>query len=116
MSPAVPAGQAAGMDPTISADHTAFRAAVDDVRLAADRLRAERARASDRVEGLLGAGWRGVAATAYAEGWAAWTEASGRVLAALEEMAALLAAVDADLAATDGSAAGSIARLAARLG
>lgn len=48
----------------------------------------ERLRAS--AQDLLGDGWRGPAAAAFAQGWSEWSEAAQLVLAALEEMARAL--------------------------
>jgi WXG100 family type VII secretion target len=116
VSAAVGAGHPVGMDGTISADHAAFRAAVGDLRRAADQLRDDRARVAGRADDLLGGGWRGVAASAWADGWADWTAAAARVLAALEAMGSLLEAAHEDLERADAAAAGSLGGLARRLG
>ena len=100
----------------ITLDHTAFRAAVADVHAAADRLRDDRDRVAQEVDGLLDGGWSGAAATAYADGWDDWKQAAARVLAGLDTMGALLKAAHADLARSDVSSGASIAQLAARLG
>ncbi|GAW49852.1 MULTISPECIES: WXG100 family type VII secretion target [unclassified Nocardioides] len=100
----------------ITLDHTAFRAAVADVHAAADRLRDDRERVAQEVDGLLDTGWRGAAATAYAAGWDDWKQAAARVLAGLDTMGRLLDAAHADLAQSDTSSADSLARLTARLG
>ncbi|GAB3199826.1 hypothetical protein GCM10027062_17560 [Nocardioides hungaricus] len=100
---------------TLSADHAAFRIAVADLSEAAERLRADRDRASRSVDGLLGS-WRGTAASAYAEGWTEWCRGADRVLDGLSTMSRLLAAVDTDLTDTDGTSGDALARLAGRLG
>lgn len=100
----------------ISASHHAFRSTVGELGSAAARLRADRDRAVRQVEALLESGWGGPAATAYAAGWEEWTAGAGRVLEGLLAMQGLLEAAGADLTATDAGAAGSLARLAARLG
>ena len=99
----------------ITLDHTAFRAAVADVRAAADRLRDDRDRVAREVDGLLDGGWSGAAATAYAAGWDDWRQAAARVLAGLDTMGRLLEAAHADLARSDVSSSDSVARLTARL-
>ena len=99
----------------ITADHAAFRATVTDLERAATRLHAERDRAARSVEELLGT-WSGTVATAYAQGWDAWRAGSDQVLAALEAMARLLAAADADLGGSDQAAGSALDRLAGRLG
>ena len=100
----------------ITLDHTAFRAAVADVRTAADRLRDDRDRVAREVDDLLDGGWSGPAATAYAEGWADWKDGAARVLAGLDAMGRLLEAAHADLLESDGSSGGALARLTTRLG
>lgn len=99
----------------LTADHTAFRATVADLRAAADRLAGDRDRAARAVDTLLGT-WSGTVATAYAEGWDHWCAGAARVLAGLTTMAGLLDAVDVDLAATDVASGSDLARLTARLG
>ena len=100
----------------ITLDHTAFRAAVADVHAAADRLRDDRDRVAQEVDGLLDGGWSGAAATAYADGWDDWKQAAARVLAGLDTMGQLLEAAHVDLARSDVSSGDSIAQLAERLG
>ena len=100
---------------TLTADHTAFRSAVADLRAAADRLRSDRDRAARSVDSLLGT-WTGTVAASYAEGWDAWCAGAGRVLDGLTTMAALLEATDADLAATDAVTGADLGRLTTRLG
>lgn len=43
-------------------------------------------RLSGAVEDLLGSGWRGTAASAFATEWDAWHSAAGRVVAALARL------------------------------
>ncbi|MDF1604056.1 WXG100 family type VII secretion target [Nocardioides sp. YIM 152315] len=100
----------------ITASHDAFLTAFAGVDAAAGRLRCDRDRVSHRVETLLDGGWRGTAATAYAEGWSGWRDGADQVLAALEAMTSLLRAADADLVETDDDSGSSIALIAARLG
>lgn len=100
----------------ISLDRTAFRAAVADVRAAAERLRDDRDRVAREVDGLLDGGWSGAAASAYAEGWADWKRAADTVLHGLAAMGGLLDAAHADLTRGDVSSGDSLTRLTARLG
>jgi WXG100 family type VII secretion target len=100
----------------LAADHAAFRATVGDLRHAAELLRHQRDRAAREVEGLLGSGWRGTAATSYAEAWADWRHAADDVLAGLAAMASLLEAADARLADRDVAAGATLEHLRGRLG
>lgn len=104
------------MSSSITADHPAFRAAVADVRRAADLVRADRLRATARVDVLLDRGWQGAAAASYAVGWAEWTRAADAVQHGLATMGDLLEAVDRDLVRTDAAAGGGLATLRARSG
>ena len=100
----------------LAADHTAFRATVADLRQAAELLRHHRDRAAREVEDLLGSGWRGRAATSYAEAWSDWRRAADDVLARLVAMATLLEAADARLVGSDVAGATALGRIHARLG
>ncbi|MFC7492818.1 MULTISPECIES: WXG100 family type VII secretion target [unclassified Nocardioides] len=100
----------------ITASHDTFLATCAGVDATAGRLRTDRDRVHHRVETLLDGGWRGTAASAYAEGWATWREGADQVLAALETMSALLRAADVDLVETDQKAESSVTLLASRLG
>lgn len=101
---------------TITADHMAFRETVADVRRAAEQLRSDRDRVARRVDALLDGGWRGAAATSYAEAWTDWTRAADTVLDGLAAMGDLLQAVDASLRRTDVTCGADLGRLTARLG
>jgi uncharacterized protein YukE len=100
---------------TLTADHTAFRAAVTDLRTAAARLSADRYRAAGSVDALLGT-WSGTVATSYAAGWDDWCSGAARVLDGLTAMAGLLEAADADLMSVDVVVGSDLGRLTARLG
>ncbi len=104
------------MTSSITADHLVFRAAVADVRRAADLIRADRLRVAARVDALLDRGWQGAAAASYAAGWAEWTRAADAVQHGLATMGDLLEAVDRDLVRTDTAAGDGLATLRARLG
>lgn len=104
------------MSSSITADHLAFRAAVADVRRAADLVRADRLRVTARVDALLDRGWQGAAAASYAAGWTEWIHAADAVQHGLATMGDLLEAADRDLVRTDAAAGDGLATLRARLG
>ena len=58
---------------------------------AADDLRGELGAVEARVEDVLAAGWRGLAASGFARDWEQWTGGARAVLAALASMAELAA-------------------------
>lgn len=103
------------LDMTINAQHEAFATTLADVRTGADRLDRRRARVTRQVDGLLGGGWRGDAADAFAEGWADWTRSCSGVLAGLDAMGRLLEAVHEDLVAQDTSSALALDRVSQRI-
>ena len=96
-------------------DHPAFTAAVGDVRAGADTLHEARRHLAREVDGLLDAGWKGVAADAFAEGWADWQQAAGDALAGLVAMGQHLDAVHADLATRDADSGAALGRVAQRI-
>lgn len=100
----------------ISARHEEFDSAVAQVDAAAERLRTHHDRVARQVETLLDGGWRGTAASAYAEGWDVWRSGAQQVLDGLVAMGRLLDAADARFVGSDDTAEASVARLAARLG
>ncbi len=91
-----------------------FHASVAEVRRAAASLSDARARASGEVDLLLD-GWRGAAATEFAEAWSTWLRASGDVASSLTGLADSLAMFQTDLADRDACAASSLAVLEGRL-
>lgn len=103
------------MNGTITADHPTFVAVVADLRAAADELRAERDRITREVDDLLGTGWSGAAATAFAEGWSDWRRAAATVLDGLVAMGNLVEAAHADLVRSDLSSQADLDRVAARI-
>src|SRR5262245_46114610 len=86
---------------SITLDHPTFRAAVAELRLAADRLHDDRDRVSRQVDDLLDRTWCGAAASAYAEAWADWNCAAETVVRGLTAMGDLLEAAHADLLGSD---------------
>ena len=100
---------------TIEVDHQGFTTAVADVRAAADTFDAARRRISHEVDALLDAGWTGVAAGAFAEGWADWQRAAGDVLDGLVTMGRLLDAVHADLTTCDTDVRAALDRVGQRI-
>jgi WXG100 family type VII secretion target len=101
--------------PDITLDHQTFHAAIADVRRATAQLRDERDRLARQVDDLLDQGWRGTAASAYAEGWADWKLAAEAVLRGLGTMGDLLEAAHCDLLRTDLAAEASLDRVSARI-
>ncbi len=91
-----------------------FHASVAEVRRAAASLSDARARASGEVDLLLD-GWRGAAATEFAEAWTVWLRASGDVSASLTGLADSLAMFQTDVCERDACAASSLALLERRL-
>lgn len=63
---------------------------------AAGEGRAELARLRAAAQDLLGHGWNGAAATAFAAGWHDWVHGAELVLAALDEMARALGVTGAE--------------------
>ena len=100
---------------TLELDHQAFTSAVADVRAGADTFHDTRRHLALEVDALLDGGWTGVAAVAFAEGWADWQQAAGDVLDGLVAMGRLLDAVHADLATSDTDAGAALDRVAQRI-
>ena len=91
-----------------------FHASVAEVRRAADRLSAARARASAEVSALLD-GWHGAAATEFSEVWDSWLRSSAAVVTALSGLADALLLFQTDVLRVDSSSASSLDALAGRL-
>ena len=100
---------------TLELDHQAFTTAVADVRAGADTFHDARRQIALEVDGLLDGCWTGLAADAFAEGWADWQQAAGDVLDGLVAMGRLLDAVHADLATRDTDAGAALDRVAHRI-
>jgi WXG100 family type VII secretion target len=99
----------------LALDHPTFQAAIADVRRAAAQLRDARDRTARQVDDLIERGWRGTAASAYAEGWVEWKQAADSVLRGLTAMGDLLEATHADLLRSDLGARTSLDRISARI-
>ena len=91
-----------------------FHASVAEVRRAAASLSDARARASGEVDLLLD-GWRGAAATEFAEAWSTWLRASGDVASSLTSLADSLAMFQTDMSDRDADVASSLSLLERRL-
>lgn len=95
-------------------------AALPATRAEADRICGELAQAvgdvSAEAGALLGSGWRGPAASAFAAGLDEWRAGAEEVLRALSAMSALLSTTEAEYASTDGGVAALHDRLSGRLG
>jgi WXG100 family type VII secretion target len=95
---------------TINLQDEAFDRGRADVREAAERLRTARDRADRRVTGFVRAGWRGVAADAFADAWEEWRAAAADVEQGLSRMAELMDGTQRDLHARDVLAAATLDR------
>jgi WXG100 family type VII secretion target len=91
-----------------------FHASVAEVRQAADRLSAARARASGEVASLLHE-WHGAAAVEFAEAWSDWLRSSASVVSSLSSLADALLLFQTDVTRVDSSSASSLEVLAGRL-
>jgi WXG100 family type VII secretion target len=100
---------------TLYLDHASYDRSRGAVAAASDRLAADRERIDARVTGFLAAGWRGRAATAFADAWDDWSLAADDVRDGLAAMATLLDAVHRDMVVQDDAAAGPLSRLTDRL-
>lgn len=86
---------------TLELDHQLFDVAVAEVRTGADTFHDARQRISLEVESLLDGDWTGVAADAFADGWADWRAAADDVLDGLVAIGQLLDATHHDLTGRD---------------
>jgi WXG100 family type VII secretion target len=91
-----------------------FHASVEDVRRSAAALAQARARAAGEIALLLD-GWRGAAATEFAEAWEVWLRASSSVSSSLDGLADSLAMFQTDVVDRDATSASSLASLSGRL-
>lgn len=95
--------------------HGAFAKAIDDVHVAAARLRTDRDRIDGRVSGYLGSGWTGIAADSFVEAWEEWKAGATDVLEGLEAMGQLLDATRRDLTDQDDASQQALDHVAARI-
>jgi WXG100 family type VII secretion target len=100
---------------SIALDHSAFDAALRDVRDAAAQLRHARNQASRRVEAFLSGGWTGLAAGAFIDAWSDWGRAADEVLTGLVMIGDLLDATHADLSERDLGSHLALVRVTTRL-
>ncbi len=91
-----------------------FHASVAEVRRTAAALVEGRTRAAGEVALLLD-GWRGAAASEFAEAWEVWLRSSSEVATALAGLADSLQHFQTDVVTRDASAASSLSSLAERL-
>ena len=91
-----------------------FHASVAEVHRSATALVDARSRAAGEVALLLD-GWRGAAATEFAQAWEVWLRASGSVASSLADLADSLAMFQTDVGLQDSSSASSFDVLARRL-
>jgi WXG100 family type VII secretion target len=91
-----------------------FHASVAEVRRAADRLSAARARASAEVSALLD-GWHGAAAAEFSEVWDSWLRSSAALVSGLSGLADALLVFQTDITSVDSTSASGLDALAGRL-
>jgi WXG100 family type VII secretion target len=96
-------------------EHDTFEATIGEVRDAAEQLHEARARIGADVDSLLHGGWRGVAAQAFADGWADWRAGAQDVLDGLVAMGQLLDAVHVDLTERDLESQVALGAVSARI-
>lgn len=100
----------------VYADWRGLASARDQVAAVHDELVSDQRRLRSAVGGLLDGDWRGVAASAYAEGWQEWTSSADIVLESLATMGELIDGVLRDLQARDEGVGGDLSALHGRLG
>jgi WXG100 family type VII secretion target len=103
-------------DGELYAQWQGLMAARDQVSTIHDELVTDQRRLRTSVDGLLDGGWRGVAATAYTEGWGEWTTSADAVLESLATMGQLIDGVLREFHVTDGGVERDVSGLHARLG
>lgn len=91
-----------------------FHASVAEVRRTASALVDVRTRAAGEVALLLD-GWRGAAASEFAEAWEVWLRASAEVASSLGGLADALSSFQTDVADRDAAVSSSLSVLARRL-
>ena len=92
-----------------------FWSAVRELRAAAAELDRHRTSIAREVDALLDAGWRGEAATAFAEAWSEWLDGAAQVDRALTSITESVALSGRELTRSDHSAAETAQRLRDRL-
>ncbi|MGI9092894.1 MAG: WXG100 family type VII secretion target [Mycobacteriales bacterium] len=80
-----------------------------------DELHPELARLTGKVEGLLGGGWTGGAASGFGQGWVQWHQGAVEAMAALTELARRLGVSGQKYQATDDAAQAGAAKSDAAL-
>lgn len=108
-----PAGHHSAM--TLSADFRALNDAITRIDTIHRDLTSDRSRLGTQVGGLLDGEWTGAAAAAFSAGWSEWCEDSAAVLAALDDMRALMAAALVGLRTADEDAVCDVGTVRARL-
>lgn len=88
-------------------DSVALAQAEDLVATIAKDVKSERATLGGVVEGFLGDGWTGAAASQYGEAWADWRDGADRLLDALERVSTSMGIARRELTSSDVRAAGS---------
>jgi WXG100 family type VII secretion target len=83
---------------------------------AAQRLRDGLSGVDDETTQLLGSGWKGGAASAYAPAWEKWHDGAKQVVEGLQRMSELLTIAGKEYAKTDESASGALGTTVQRAG
>jgi uncharacterized protein YukE len=91
-----------------------YHASVAEVRRSAASVVDARSRAAGEVSLLLD-GWRGAAATEFAEAWEVWLRVSSAVASSLGDLADSLTMFETDLLDRDSMSASTLASLSPRL-
>jgi WXG100 family type VII secretion target len=99
----------------IQLTHEAFRRATHHVRAGCGQLKTDRDRVDREVDSLLQAGWTGIAADSFIEGWADWRVAAQEVLDGLVAMGQLLSAAHQDFIESDADSQTRLDQVAARI-
>lgn len=100
----------------IALGYDAFRTAVEQLRDAATELEDQRTALAREVDGLLDAGWRGEAASSFAEAWDDWVSGADDVVGALTSLASAVAAAGRSLSRADERTGTTVDQLRGRLG
>jgi WXG100 family type VII secretion target len=100
---------------TITVLDDAFDRARADLAAARERLRTTTARADHRVTALLGSGWQGQAAEAFARAYDEWLVSAREVEHGVATMAGLLEQTRSSLARTDAAGAAELDAVTRRL-
>jgi WXG100 family type VII secretion target len=103
-----PPDQYADFVANLGVQTSALVAVAGELNSVAEGLRSGVTSLDSEVNGLLGSGWSGEAASAYSGVWQEWHEGAHRVVEGLATMSALLQEAASRYSTTDGSGATGI--------